>query len=130
MLGTMCVERLADLTHGAHSEDFVLVEWTAEVGTHWIAPLHVHHADDEAWYVLEGTLGFRLDEATIEAPRGSVVVARRGIPHTFWNAGTVEARYLLVMTPRIARLVEAVHQPGASLPDLFAACDSEILSAD
>ena len=55
------------------------------------------------------------------------MVVRRGTPHTYWNAGTVEARYLLVMTPRIARLIEAIHAPGADIPALFVAHDSEIL---
>ena len=97
----------------------MLVEWTAEVGPHWIAPLHVHRADDEAWYVLEGELGFRLGDEEVVAAAGSAVMARRGTPHTFWNAGEVEARYLLVMTPRIARLIESIHAPGADIQALF-----------
>ena len=112
---------------GSDDDDFVLVEWKAEVGTHWIAPLHVHRSDDEAWYVLEGKLGFRLGDGEIEASAGSAVLARRGTPHTYWNAGSVEARYLLVMTPKIARLIEAIHEPGDVIPALFAEYDSEIL---
>ena len=61
------------------------------------------------------------------AGAGAAVVVRRGTPHTYWNAGNVEARYLLVMTPRIARLIEAIHAPGADIPALFVAHDSEIL---
>jgi hypothetical protein len=45
---------------GGPADDFVIVRWKAEVGDHWIAPLHVHHHDDEAWYVLSRQLGFRL----------------------------------------------------------------------
>lgn len=123
----MSVEPLAGRTLGEPDGDFVIVEWNAEVGTHWIAPLHVHHADDEAWYVLKGTLGFRIGDDEVEVPAGSAVLARRGMPHTFWNAGDAEARYLLVMTPKIARLIDAVHEPGADIPALFAAHDSEIL---
>jgi len=123
----MVARRLADGALGSENDAFVLVEWTADVGRHWIAPLHVHHADDEAWYVLDGTLGFRLGGDEIEAPAGVAVLARRGTPHTFWNTGPVPARYLLVMTPRIAHLVEAIHQPGADVPALFAQHESEIL---
>ena len=119
-------QRLAAVD-GLAADDFVLVEWTAEVGTHWIAPLHVHHADDEAWYVLAGELGFRLGDEEVVAAAGSAVVARRGTPHTYWNAGEVEARYLLMMSPRIASLIQAIHAPGADIPALFAAYDSEIL---
>jgi mannose-6-phosphate isomerase-like protein (cupin superfamily) len=123
----MLIERLRDASLGTPRDGFVVAEWTAEVGTHWIAPLHVHHADDEAWYVLEGTLGFRLGEEQFEAGPGSAVLARRGTSHTYWNAGVSEARYLLVMGPTIARLVEAIHDRGVDIPALFAEHESEIL---
>ena len=124
------IEKLADRAGGVACDDFVLVEWTAEIGDHWIAPLHVHHADDEAWYVLDGTLGFRLGGEVISAAAGSVVMAPRGTPHTYWNAGKVEARYILVMSTRIAHLIEAIHAPGADVRALFAAHDSELLPSD
>ncbi len=121
------VEKLAARADGVASGDLVLVEWTAEIGDHWIAPLHVHHSDDEAWYVLDGELGFRLGREVVIAAAGSAVVAPRGTPHTYWNAGNVEARYVLVMSARLARLIEAVHTPGADIPAVFAAHDSELL---
>jgi hypothetical protein len=43
------VERLFGNALGSSSDDFVIVQWKAAVGDHWIAPLHVHHQDDEAW---------------------------------------------------------------------------------
>ena len=124
----MYVEDLAGSVLGSSADDFVIVQWRAEIGDHWIAPLHVHHRDDEAWYVLSGTLGFRLGEAEIEAHRGAAVLARRGTPHTYWNAGQTEAEYLLVMTPRIAELVEQIHQPHADIEAIFEAHVSEVLS--
>jgi quercetin dioxygenase-like cupin family protein len=125
---SMFIERLAGGSLGSPNDDFVVVEWTAEIGTHWIAPLHIHHTDDEAWYVLEGTLGFRLADDEIEAPAGSAVLARRETPHTYWNAGDFPARYLLVLTPNIARLLKEIHEPGADIRAIFARYDSEILS--
>jgi mannose-6-phosphate isomerase-like protein (cupin superfamily) len=113
---------------GGSGDDFVIMQWTAEVGDHWIAPVHVHHEDDEAWYVLRGTLGFRLGDEQLEAGPGSAVLARRGTPHTYRNAGGEEAEYLLVVPPRIASLIEAVHQPGADVHALFRAHASEILA--
>jgi mannose-6-phosphate isomerase-like protein (cupin superfamily) len=118
---------LAGKALGGSGDDFVLVQWTAEVGDHWIAPLHVHREDDEAWYVLRGRLGFRLGDEEFDATAGSAVLARRGTPHTYRNAGDVEADYLLVMPPRIAALIEAIHRPGADVPALFEAHASEIL---
>ena len=124
----MHVEHLAGNALGSAGDSFVIVEWTAEVGDHWIAPLHVHLEDDEAWYVLSGTLGFRLGDEELEARAGSAVLARRGTPHTYRNAGLVEARYLLVMTPRIAQLIEQIHQPGADIAAVFAAHQSLIVA--
>ena len=123
----MHVERLAGKTLGSSDSDFVLVHWTADVGDHWIAPLHVHHRDDEAWYVLSGTLGFRLGDDEFLANAGSAVLARRGTPHTYWNAGKAEAEYLLVMPPRIARLIDEIHRPTADVPAVFRTHASEIL---
>jgi len=127
IIRSVYVDHLAGRALGSSGDDFVIVQWTAEVGDHWIAPLHVHRRDDEAWYVLSGKLGFRLGDDEIEASPGSAVFARRGTPHTFWNAGQSEAEYVLVMTPRIAQLVEQVHEPGADVAAIFASHDSEIL---
>ena len=119
---------LSVATLGGPTDGFVIVRWKAEVGDHWIAPLHVHHHDDEAWYVLSGQLEFQLGDDEVVAGAGSAVLARRGVPHTYRNAGETEAVYLLVMAPRIAHLIEAIHQPGADIPALFQAHDSEIVS--
>ena len=124
----MLVEPLADGALGGSGDDFVIVQWVAEVGDHWIAPLHVHHEDDEAWYVLRGTLGFRLGDEELEAGSGSAVLARKGTPHTYRNAGGVEAEYLLIMPPRIWALIEAIHRPDADVPALFAAHASALCS--
>jgi uncharacterized cupin superfamily protein len=123
------VEQLSGSAIGSVDDNFVIVEWTAEVGAHWIAPLHVHDEDDEAWYVLSGTLGFLLGDQEVEARAGSAVLARRGTAHTFWNAGPVEARYLLVMTPRIAQLIEEIHRPRADVAAIFAAHKSRIVQS-
>src|SRR3954452_20661238 len=122
----MLAQPLAGNALGGSGDDFVLVQWTAEVGDHWIAPLHVHREDDEAWYVLRGRLGFRLVDEEFEAGPGSAVLARRGTPHTYRNAGDVDAEYLLVMTPRIAALIDAIHRPDADVPSLFEAHASDL----
>jgi mannose-6-phosphate isomerase-like protein (cupin superfamily) len=120
-------EPLSGRRLGGSGDDFVLVQWTAEVSDQWIARLHVHHDDDEAWYVLRGKLGFRLGDEELEAGPGSAVFARRGTPHAYRNAGQERAEYLLVMPPRIASLVDAVHEPGADVPAVFKAHASELL---
>jgi mannose-6-phosphate isomerase-like protein (cupin superfamily) len=126
------VSSLAGGQVGGPDSDFVVVEWSdaGESEWEWIAPLHVHHGDDEAWYVLEGSLRFRIGEEILEVGPGGAVLAPKGTPHAYGNARRGEpARYLLVMTPRIRALVEALHQPGASdYPAIFRAHDSELLT--
>ena len=116
---------------GGPESDFVIVEWT-DAGLSewdWIAPLHVHHEDDEAWYVLEGALRFRLGEETFEVGAGGGVLAPKGTPHAYGNARRGQmARYLLVMTPKIRALIQALHEPGAEdYNRIFRAHDSELL---
>jgi mannose-6-phosphate isomerase-like protein (cupin superfamily) len=114
-----------------HAEDFVLVEWHADETTSEERPIaapHVHHEDDEAWYVLEGTLGFRIGDEVVTAPAGSGVLVPKGTPHTFWNAGPGEARYVLVMSPRTRALVEALHAgTRESYDEIFRRHRSELL---
>jgi quercetin dioxygenase-like cupin family protein len=62
-------------------------------------PLHTHAGEDEAWYVLEGALRFRLGEQDSLAPAGSFVFVPRGTPHCFTNAGEDPARILVLFTP-------------------------------
>ena len=131
MVGESFIPSLRDGQLGGDQSDFVMVEWTdsGESEWEWIAPLHVHHADDEAWYVLEGTLRFMVGDETFEAGAGSAVSAPKGVPHAYGNARPGQpARYLLVMTPKIRALVQALHAPGADdYAAIFRAHDSEML---
>jgi mannose-6-phosphate isomerase-like protein (cupin superfamily) len=117
---------------GGSKDDFVIVEWTdsGESGYEWIAPLHVHHSDDEAWYVLEGVLRFRIGDKTREVGAFGAALAPKGTPHAYGNARIGQpARYLLVTTPKITALVHALHEPGArDYAAIFRAHDSELLT--
>ena len=115
------------------ADDFVIAEWTAVGGDpQWQAPLHVHHDDDEAWYVLSGRLAFRLGDDEVDAGPGEAVCARRGVPHTFRNPGAEPARYLLVMTRRVDALIKSIHASEDRSPErmraLFAEHASELLA--
>ena len=116
---------------GGPESDFVIVEWSdsGESEWDWIAPLHVHHRDDEAWYVLDGALRFRIGDEVFETGAGSAVLAPKGTPHAYGNAMRGRpARYLLVMTPKLRALVQALHEPGAGdYAAIFRAHDSELL---
>ena len=112
------------------SDSFVIADWT-DPGTHPgrpIAGLHLHRSDDEAWIVLEGTLGFRIGDEEREVPAGESVLVPQGTPHSYWNARPEPARYLLVMTPRIHQLIEALHGGGhGDFATIFEQHDSELL---
>lgn len=109
--------------------DFTIAEWVDDGEScveRPIAPLHVHFGDDEAWYVLEGTLGFTRGDEQLETPAGFAVLVPRGVVHTYWTAGGGRCRYLIVLTPRLAALIEGLHEPGADVPALFARHDSAL----
>ena len=108
--------------------DFVIVEWGDPGGTEWIAPLHVHHADDEAWHVLEGSLRFLLRGEVVHAAAGTTIFAAKGTAHAYGNPSPEPARYLLVMTPKIERLIERLHEGDwQDVHELFREYDSELL---
>jgi mannose-6-phosphate isomerase-like protein (cupin superfamily) len=111
-------------------DSFVIADWT-DPGTHPgrpIAGLHLHRSDDEAWYVLSGRLGFQVGEEQVEVVAGDSLLVVRGTPHSYWNAVAEPTRYLLVMTPRIHRLIEALHSGERSdWAQIFDEHDSELL---
>ncbi len=92
-----------------------------------IAPRHVHHNDDEAWYVLEGALRVQAGENEIEVRAGSAVLVPRGTPHTYWNPGPGRLRYLLIMTPNIFSLVQGIHALKERTPRPFSNCSASTL---
>jgi len=127
--------QLAGNNLGTGKDSFVIAEWRDAGGPpgppRFIAPLHLHNNDDEAWYVLEGTLRVRVGDKDVEAKAGSAVFVPRGTPHTYWNPGPGLLRYLLVMTPRIYELIQAIHalkeRTPATLQEVFRKYDSELL---
>jgi mannose-6-phosphate isomerase-like protein (cupin superfamily) len=126
---------LAGHVLGSADNSFVIAEWRdagAPPGPpRWIAPLHLHNKDDEAWYVLEGRLCVKSGDETVEASAGAAVLVPRGTPHTYWNPDPAPVRYLLLMTPTIHALIQAIHATQDRSPDamreLFRRFDSELL---
>jgi mannose-6-phosphate isomerase-like protein (cupin superfamily) len=116
---------LAGNAVGSVGADFVIAEWKDAGGPpgppRWIAPLHLHRTDDEAWYVLEGTLCVRVGTEVVEAKAGAAVFVPRGTAHTYWNPGLGLVRYLLVMTPNIYSLIQDIHAMTERTPAALAA---------
>jgi mannose-6-phosphate isomerase-like protein (cupin superfamily) len=77
-------------------------------------PLHVHHNEDEAWYVLDGHLTFFVADEVLEAPSGSFVYAPRGLPHTF-TVDVEPTRVLALVAPAgFEHFVLEVGEPAAA----------------
>lgn len=62
-------------------------------------PSHVHINCEEAFYVLDGEIEFSLGETTTLGRRDTFVLVPGGVAHTFGNAGTTEARLLVLHAP-------------------------------
>jgi quercetin dioxygenase-like cupin family protein len=73
-----------------------VIEHLAPSGTG--SPLHVHHREDEWFYVTGGELTLWVGGQVINAPAGSFVYGPRDIPHTF-TVSSQQARFLLVTEP-------------------------------
>ena len=100
----------------AAGDGVMVTEQTAPRGSG--SPLHVHHNEDEWFYVLEGELTIWVDGETHVAPAGAFVFGPRDIPHTFIVSSEI-ARFLLVTEPGdFAGFVRALAEPapGPELP--------------
>lgn len=62
-------------------------------------PLHVHHREDESFWVLQGELTMQCADRTFSAGAGSFVFLPRDVPHTFVVEGDTPARMLTLLTP-------------------------------
>jgi len=97
----------------ASGSQLTLVEWVDPGSTaeeiQLIAPVHVHWDDDETWYVVGGRLSVLLDDHVVTLVPGGAATAVRGTRHTYWNPGSQPCRYLIATTPRVRRLIAALH---------------------
>src|ERR1044072_1755333 len=102
---------------------FDIYEWSGRGPDY----LHVHHSDDEAWHVLDGTLTFKFSDRTVEVPAGTTVFVPAGVPHSYYEAHG-PARYLIILTPRLRDLISALHAaPLKEHHAIMQKFDSEIL---
>jgi quercetin dioxygenase-like cupin family protein len=76
-------------------ETLAIHEWAGSAPSE----LHVHHRDDIAWVVLEGSLHFRFAGREIDAPAGTTLFIPAGTPHTYGEGA--DSRYLVIAPPRL-----------------------------
>jgi quercetin dioxygenase-like cupin family protein len=102
------IKTTADDTAG----QLTIVEITAPPGLQ--VPLHVHHRDDEGFWILEGNVTFEVDDTTIEAHAGDYVFGPRDIPHRY-TVGDDGCRMLFIMVPGgLEDLIRDTSEPAPS----------------
>jgi mannose-6-phosphate isomerase-like protein (cupin superfamily) len=105
----MAFKAVADQTGG----DFSLMERSVPPGAR-TPPPHRHVNCSEAFFVLEGTITFRLDEAELTGGAGDFLLVPRGAAHTFGNQGEAPARLLVLHAPAMDAYFEELHELWSS----------------
>jgi len=121
-LGTLAIfKATAESTRGA----FGLIDSVIPAG--FQSPYHVHHAEDESFYVTEGEVTFICDGKKLQVGPGAFVFGPRDIPHGFRVEGTAPARMLFLTSPGggFERFILEMGEPATSatlpppsLPDM------------
>ena len=94
VLGSRIIARVRG---GDTDGEYSVVEETVPPGGG--VPLHIHHREDEIFYVLDGEFEVRCGERTFMASRGTQGVALRNVPHSFRNVGSTDATILITLRP-------------------------------
>ena len=96
MLGTMTAVFKADEEEtGAR---YSVSEWWLEAGSKGPGA-HLHEANDEIFYVVEGTASILAGEDWLEAPKGTFIRIPAGTMHDFENRSALRAGLLNVFIP-------------------------------
>lgn len=105
---------LAEIKVGAEDTDgqLTIIEITEPPGTE--APLHVHHREDEGFWILDGEVTLYVGDETIEASAGDFAWGPRDIPHRY-TVGPNGCRMLFICTPGgFENLVKGMSVPAES----------------
>jgi quercetin dioxygenase-like cupin family protein len=102
----------ADTTNGA----FGLIEHPS-LPPGFASPYHVHHSEDESFYVLQGRVAFVCDGKWLSAGPGDFVFGPKNIPHGFKVTGTTPAHMLLLVSPGgFERFTKDLSEPAGTPP--------------
>lgn len=80
-------------------------------------PPHIHHEQDEAFYILEGAMTIMCGDRTWTAAAGSLVFLPKGIKHTFKIEGSTPVKTLVITSPAspsgFAAFVQEMGEPAS-----------------
>jgi glyoxylate utilization-related uncharacterized protein len=80
-----------------------------------VPPPHIHHREDETFYVIEGEMTFSIGDRTIKATPGTMVFAPRDVPHSF-TIDSDQVRILVQVAPAGAeKFFKACSVPAPSM---------------
>lgn len=79
---------------------FSLMERTLPPGGR-MPPAHRHSGNEEAYFVLDGAVEFRVGDEVFEGTGGTFVLVPSGEAHTFGNTGNEPARLLVLHAPAL-----------------------------
>ena len=86
----------------------------AVVGPGGGPPPHVHHGEDETFYLIEGNLEMRLGNALLSVKAGDYVSVPRGTVHGYRNTGSGPAAMIVTFVPAgFERFFEEVFDPAS-----------------
>ncbi len=88
------------LVDGSKSGGLGVFELVVPPGAN-VPPPHSHRHNEEFFYVVEGSIGYSVDNESRELAPGQWMSTPRGSVHAFRNTGTQTARALVVLTPDI-----------------------------
>jgi len=98
---------------GEHTDGrFALTEFINPVG--FASPLHVHHDEHEAFYILEGTAEIHCGDEVFNVSPGSFVLLPSGIPHWHRVSSDTPMRSLVMTTGQFERYVIASGEPAGA----------------
>ena len=133
--GRITIKAGADETSGAFSQ---LVTDEPRGGS---TPVHIHHNEDETFFILEGQVTFFVGDERIDAEAGDYCFVPRGVTHAYL-VSSERARMLVTISPSGTEQLfvslgvpvtgpeapaDAVMPPMPEMVRLFAAHGTEIL---
>jgi mannose-6-phosphate isomerase-like protein (cupin superfamily) len=90
------------MTHVAAREEWLagaycVLDQRIEPGQ--LTPVHAHDFEDQAFWVLEGSITVWVDGDEATASPGGFVLRPKGLPHSVWNASDTPSRFLELTSP-------------------------------
>jgi mannose-6-phosphate isomerase-like protein (cupin superfamily) len=62
-------------------------------------PRHIHHREDEWYYIIAGEFLFEVGDAKYSLPVGGSIWAPRDVPHVWANGGTTDGKMIFICLP-------------------------------